>query len=214
MTQKSCPAYDEGDWLFNTLYNNGTYNLPNFQLSRLFWDAMWVGYTMANEGTNWMNSDATVKFRIAKPYSRYYSVKGDTLPNAENNGFPVYQFKLDDLAPTVNSEFQKNLVLDQIGVVPNPYYWFSGYEESIYDRTVKFINLPKECTISIYTMNGKLINQFKKNDELSFYDWDITNSSGNKIRSGIYLIHVNAPGLGEKILKWFCTTDKMTINDF
>jgi len=37
----------------------------------------------------------------------------------------------------------------------------------------------------------------------SFQDWDLKNQSGIPIASGLYIIHVDAPGIGEKILKWF-----------
>ncbi|MCB9272064.1 MAG: hypothetical protein H6561_21240 [Lewinellaceae bacterium] len=34
-------------------------------------------------------------------------------------------------------------------------------------------------------------------------EWDIKNSKGIPVASGVYLIHVDAPGLGSRVLKWF-----------
>ena len=49
--------------------------------------------------------------------------------------------------------------LEMVNVVPNPYNGISSYESSQLDNRVKIINLPRECTISIYSINGSLIVQ-------------------------------------------------------
>ena len=36
-----------------------------------------------------------------------------------------------------------------------------------------------------------------------FQDWDLKNQVGIPIGSGVYIIHVDVPGVGERILKWF-----------
>ena len=39
----------------------------------------------------------------------------------------------------------------------------------------------------------------------NFVDWDLTNFKGVPIASGMYLVHVEAPELGEeRTVKWFC----------
>ena len=35
------------------------------------------------------------------------------------------------------------------------------------------------------------------------FGWDLKNTVGNPISSGVYIIHVEVPGVGEKVLKWF-----------
>ncbi len=42
-----------------------------------------------------------------------------------------------------------------------------------------------------------------KDNETTFIEWDIKNQHGIPIASGVYIVHVDAPGIGEKILKWF-----------
>ena len=74
--------------------------------------------------------------------------------------------------------------------------------------------LPKTCTISIYNINGTLIRRFKKDTETTFIEWDLTNSANIVISSGVYLIHVNAPGIGEKVLKWFGSLRPTDLNNF
>ncbi|MGZ3884597.1 MAG: hypothetical protein ACXVPD_10370, partial [Bacteroidia bacterium] len=38
---------------------------------------------------------------------------------------------------------------------------------------------------------------------ISYQDWDLKNQSGIPVASGLYIFHIDAPGVGEKILKWF-----------
>ncbi|MES2588559.1 MAG: T9SS type A sorting domain-containing protein, partial [Bacteroidota bacterium] len=96
--------------------------------------------------------------------------------------------------------------LDLINVVPNPYYAFSEYETGRIDNRIKFTNLPENCTIKIYNLSGKLVKTFKKSNPLTFQDWTLINEVGIPVASGIYLIHVDVPNVGERILKSFIAT--------
>jgi flagellar hook assembly protein FlgD len=101
-----------------------------------------------------------------------------------------------------------------INIVPNPYYAYSGYETSQLDNRVKITNLPEKCTISIYTVNGTLIRQFTKDETKTSYDWDLKNYAGIPISGGIYLIHIKADGIGEKVIKWFGVLRPIDLNAF
>ena len=68
--------------------------------------------------------------------------------------------------------------------------------------------------MTIYDMNGTLIRQFKKADPLTSLDWDLKNSKNIPIASGTYIIHVNVPGVGEKILKWFGVMRPVDLDNF
>ena len=84
------------------------------------------------------------------------------------------------------------------------YYAYSKYEESRLDNKVKIVNLPDQCTITIYSVNGTLIRQYSKDDNSQTYiDWDLKNFKFVPIASGVYLIHVEVPEVGEVVLKWF-----------
>jgi hypothetical protein len=78
-----------------------------------------------------------------------------------------------------------------------------SYSSSYYNDYVIITNLPKICLVSIYNSSGALINKFDKNNSDTFLKWDLKNLSGEEIANGVYIIHINAPGIGEKILKWF-----------
>ena len=52
-------------------------------------------------------------------------------------------------------------------------------------------------------MQGALVRQFSKDDPLTSLDWDLKNHKGIPIAGGVYIVHVDVPGVGEKILKWY-----------
>jgi len=93
--------------------------------------------------------------------------------------------------------------LDLINVVPNPYYAYSAYETGRLDTRVKITNLPDKCTIHIYNVAGQLIKTFKKDSPITSVEWDLKNNAGTPISSGVYLIHVSVPNVGDRIIKFF-----------
>jgi hypothetical protein len=138
-------------------------------------------------------------FTKAFNYQTWWSVTEGT----ENGGLPMYTFNSSDIAAdTANADAAKN-ALALINVVPNPYYAYSLYETSNTDNRIKFTNLPQKCVISIYTSNGLLIRRLSKDDTSTSLDWDLKNTVGIPIASGVYICHVDVEGVGERTLKWF-----------
>jgi hypothetical protein len=45
-------------------------------------------------------------------------------------------------------------------------------------------------------------------------DWDLKNHARIPVSSGIYLIHVEVPGVGERILKWFGVMRPVDLDSF
>ncbi len=99
----------------------------------------------------------------------------------------------------------RDSILNRIYVVPNPYVAYSLTEAPGTTSTrrgendLQFRNLPAKCTIRIYTIVGELVTTIQKDDNTSFARWNILSSEGQRLAYGIYLYHVDAPGLGEKI---------------
>jgi hypothetical protein len=134
--------------------------------------------------------------------------------NAINSFNPTYGFNTNDIvAETGNLSVAKD-AMESINVVPNPYYGYSSYETNQLDNRVKITNLPQQATISIFTVSGTLVRKIKKDDSVTSVDWDLKNDYGIPIASGLYIIHVNAPGIGEKIIKWFGALRPIDLDTF
>ena len=163
----------------------------------------WISYPMAAAGydlTSAYNTDfptdVEVQLRVNKEYKNYSAT-------GQNGGRPMYSWSMDDIATTTGSVDQLAEALEMINVVPNPYYAYSEYERTRLDTRVKITNLPERCTVKIYSVNGKLVRTFKKDSPVTSIDWDLNNWKAIPVAGGVYLIHVDIPGVGEKVLKFF-----------
>ncbi|NDD50273.1 MAG: hypothetical protein EBZ34_02430 [Flavobacteriia bacterium] len=145
-----------------------------------------------------MPSDARVRIRMARPYEKYET-------DGTNNSFPMYNFNTNNVATVKGDNVVATSALDNIRVVPNPYFSLSAYEQTQLDNLVKITNLPENCSISIYSTDGALVRSLRKANTDTWMYWDLKNNYGVPIASGVYLIHIDAPGIGEKVIKFFGT---------
>jgi hypothetical protein len=186
-------------------------------------DVIWAGMValpgvqMNSYAEGLIPNDLIVKLRVTNPYQVY--LDAEEMPISEFNGYPTYRFKLEGKQAGDLEGIALDEALQSINVVPNPYYGFSEYEDSQFESVVKITNLPKECVVTIYSLEGKFIRKYNRSEIGSTptspnraievdqinpdIEWDLKNFRGIPIASGVYLIHVSAPGLGERTLKWF-----------
>jgi hypothetical protein len=171
------------------------------------------GYSLLSLKDGLIPTDVRVRLRVKTPYSR--TAASENASDA-NNGFPHYSFSTDDLAPTPLSDASdKDALLERIHAVPNPYYSYSGYEQNRLDTRIKIINLPHKASIDIYSLDGSLVRRLTKdNANTSFIDWDLRNTKGLPIASGMYLIHVKAEGIGETVVKWFGSMRPLDVTQY
>lgn len=203
-----CPAYDEGKWLNDIITAGGQVNMRN-----AYKDILWVGIPLTARNETWLDNEVHIRLRVTRPYNKNYSTTGSSTP--QNKNYPMYSFSTSDLFTENNDLETAQSALDLINVVPNPYYAYNEYETNQLDNRIKFTNLPDECTVSIYTVDGVMIRQFTKDDPTSTsIDWDLKNHAGIPIAGGLYLIHVNAPGIGERTIKWFGSLRPVDLNNF
>ncbi|MBO4736211.1 MAG: hypothetical protein J5614_07425, partial [Paludibacteraceae bacterium] len=231
-----CGPYDECGWLaakFASFTNDTVLDRP-FRKEvkmQLFNNVMWTSIPMPMQDyeDQWLQpgNDATVKIRVSRPYmrfkSRWYNLQAPIMPEDagltfENNGFPLYRFSTADLAPVINEtqEYHDEMLAD-INIVPNPYYGFSKYESTALETYVKIVNLPAPCDVSIYSSNGVLIRTLSKKaseNATTYIDWDLKNHAGIPVAGGVYIIHVKAPGVGERTLRFFCAMRPTDLNAF
>lgn len=211
--------YDECRAFRQKLLTPGVTQLEPFSAT------MWVGTPMLRIGGSFLSiekgmipTETRLRFRVTRPYARYTP---DASVPLRNNALPLYSFSTKQYAPVpldqagnpYNSDKQR--LLDQIFVVPNPYYAYNNYEGSRLDSRVRIINLPRKATISIYSLDGSLIRQLSKdNANVSFIDWDTRNAKGLPIASGMYLVHVKADNIGETVIRWFGAMKPIDITNF
>ena len=161
----------------------------------------WVAYPLLAPTMGLLSTTATLRLRVNKEYKDFYNYAAPK--GGPNGGKPMYSWSMSDIRTETGSSDELTSALDIINVVPNPYYASSQYERNRLDTRVKITNLPERCTIKIYTVNGKLVRTFKKDSPITSLDWDLNNHKGIPVAGGIYLIHVDVPGIGERVLKFF-----------
>ena len=222
------PMYDNGDFIFNSL------NAGVLVRRRVYRGLDWVLYPLLNPANQFVPmseglvpGNARISVEIGKPYIPYattvtalgelslpYTPINDTLELSENNWFPFYEFNTEGIETTTNVTAVGEDALALIDVVPNPYYAYSAYETSRIDNRVKFVNLPQECKIQIFAMNGTLVRILEKDDPNTFLEWDLQNERFIPIAGGMYLVHIQAPGLGERVLKFYAATRPTDLRNF
>ena len=160
-------------------------------------------------------NECRLKMRVDNPYQ----YAEGTL---DHGGYNFYRFEYDGVEPedVVGKDAVED-ALDEVRVVPNPYYGFSEYEVTQFDNFVKITNLPFRSTITIYSIDGRFIRQYKR-DEVGASTlgrenagitralpnpdliWDLKNSRNIPVSSGTYLIHIRDEDTGaETTIKWF-----------
>lgn len=117
-------------------------------------------------------------------------------------------------AKRVDLSFSVSTKADEVLVVPNPYrvdhdYTFesggwegraSNWTEN--ERLVKFIHLPKKCTIRILTLVGDVVATLEHDDPVrGELDWNLLSGANRALASGVYIFIVESD-LGKQIGKF------------
>ena len=182
------PGYDEGAEIASWI-TSGSF----IKKIQVYHSITWVfGYPLIDKTYGFMATDVTIKLRVNQHYE---STNGD---------LPAYEFNTDKIRAIINQNELAKENLNKVNLVPNPYYGYSNYESNRLDNKIKITNLPLECTVKIFTLDGTLVKTLKKDDgSITSLTWDMKNEQSISIASGFYIFHVKAPGIGEKIIKWF-----------
>ena len=232
---------DMGTWAYNklrkldvlTLTNTTPYNdYKNDNLTEameVFASVMWVGMPLATafniDRFAEIPTDVKVSLRVRQPYKKNYTNNvGGASTTPQNDNYPMYQFSITkDIATSVGNVELAKSAMDQITVVPNPYFAASTYEQDQVENLVKICNLPPDCYVTIYSVDGTVIRKLRgpskslvsgTGSALTSIDWDLKNHKGLPIAGGAYIIHIKADGVGEKIIKWFGALRPVDLNSF
>ncbi len=146
---------------------------------------------------------------------------GDTLSivtNKQFSEFDVFEFRMDE--SNVGS-IDEDLIKEEfknIRVVPNPYVVSNPFEsrgtsaQPDQRRELHFTRLPvpdgdkvQRVTLRIFTVSGQLVQTIDITDGNTFngtYIWNLLSKDNLEISYGIYIFHVDVPGVGEHIDKF------------
>ncbi len=101
--------------------------------------------------------------------------------------------------------------LDNVYVVPNPYIGVNEIEPTTKlpgqqrgERRIYFENLPPQCTIRIFTLSGEHVQTLQHDVTIQNGRefWNLLNKDGFSVAYGVYFAHIDAPGVGEKLIKF------------
>ena len=176
-------------YVFNSTYDGcatNSYKTKNLFIS-ISIDVMYVWAPRLVNGQTFANGD---RFYIY-PYTTTRPFFSGTIPL-------WYEFTTNKAS---FSTTQAKTDLDKIRIVPNPYYGYNELESNTTNKFITFRNLPKTCTIKLYTLDGLLIRTLRKDNTDSTYPWDLKNIEGIPVASGMYIVLIDVSGIGQKVMK-------------
>jgi len=96
---------------------------------------------------------------------------------------------------TARADVATNTDLSRVHTVPDPYYVRSAFELGPSSKELRFVNLPNQAIVRIYTLNGTLVrvlthDEIQGGGELK---WDLRNRNNQFVASGVYFYVVEGP---------------------
>jgi hypothetical protein len=85
--------------------------------------------------------------------------------------------------------------LDLVHTVPDPYYVTNQLELTANTKVLRFVNLPAQAIIRIYSVSGILVNVLTHNDMGGGGEqvWNLRNRNNQFVASGVYFYHLETP---------------------
>jgi hypothetical protein len=136
--------------------------------------------------------------------------------NREFTAAPVYgEVKISAVPGYFDGTTQMKL---NVKVAPNPYIVENEWQmHPTLLRRLKFINLPAECTIRIFNLNGELVKTLVHHATADFEEdlglqnvpnnaggdewWDLLSEHRQLVSSGVYIFHIQSD-IGEQVGKF------------
>jgi hypothetical protein len=102
----------------------------------------------------------------------------------------------------LNVQVENQNDLYRVYAVPNPYRsggsrLTSENYHNFPDQFIRFVNVPTQCMIKIFTVAGDLVWEYDHNGGGNV-EWDVTNRNSDPVTSGVYVYKLEAPS-GESV---------------
>lgn len=151
-----------------------------------------------NKPDSSINADLTVNLHTAAAPS-----DGDEFTIITNKPFrPGISYRFNPMEEAGQVDVGTNS-LANVYAVPDPYIVSNVWETNEFGKRLMFTNLPADCTIRIYTVNGQLVDTVEHGQESQtsngFVFWDMRTRNNQFIAPGVYLYHVETPGGDETL---------------
>ena len=100
---------------------------------------------------------------------------------------------------------------EDVVISPNPYYEATVLGGNQSSNTVRIANLPKGSVVTIYTMEGQVVQRLENginatltnNGGTEDLEWNLNAGNNVQMNSGIYVVNIAVPNLGkQKSLRW------------
>jgi hypothetical protein len=162
-------------------------------------EASWLLFFLQGGSSVWSTGDV-------------YRVK---FSNPIQLGKDTYSFSTAGLEVTQSADLATQ-DLKKVGVFPNPYFGLNPQETNRLARFVTFNNLPDQAVIRIFNLAGQLIRTIDHQQEGGgpFRRWNLLNQSNLPVASGLYVAHIQMPGVGEKVLKLVVVQEAEVLETF
>jgi hypothetical protein len=87
-----------------------------------------------------------------------------------------------------------NSDLARVHTVPDPYYVTNQFEQTTDNKILKFVNLPDQAIIRIYSSSGILVKviEYQSGELGGAATWDLRNRNNQVVASGVYFYHLES----------------------
>lgn len=136
--------------------------------------------TLVNGGANTASAGYAIQYGVL---GQGLAGRAESANYSESGGF---------VDPALGTAELPASSLGEVYVYPNP---FKPNSPGRFQAAgITFKRLPATATIRVYAITGRLVAELRKTDTgVDNYEWDVTNSAGRKLASGVYIFYVTAP---------------------
>lgn len=164
----------------------GLYLAGHFHIFQL------TGGTLPAAGTRWVLRGVSGTITATNPETTTPSAYSFT-QNVGNPAIAGLQFRVSTPEATALRAVTKD-DLARVHTVPDPYYVTNQFEQSTDNKIIKFVNLPAQAIVRIYTSSGVLVQILEHNSSTlgGSMDWNVRNRNNQVVASGVYFYHVES----------------------
>jgi hypothetical protein len=108
---------------------------------------------------------------------------------------PGLEARISFTGSRLDPRFTSDSLLSLVHTVPDPYYVSDPLETGPLDKALRFVHLPAQSIVRIYSTSGILVRALIHNDPTGGGEetWDLRSRTGRFVASGVYFFHVEAP---------------------